>query len=442
MTSDYLYIMKYKIGAGLLILLASTSGFHYRDQALGWISSSLRPLQKDRVPTWKLRSQDYVVTARAQGELTGVQTTLVSAPRIQTRTLKIAWIEEEGTIAAAGDVVVQFESVETRLSLEENENTFTRYGHEIEKQKETSRSEMEILKMDGQEADLELTYAQNQVRKDENIFSQWEIQESIISAALARYKTGSIERKRELRQHLSQTNLRIKAIQQGKAEAEINLAQHTLSSLEARTPAGGVVLYRRWGLSQLKVGDEVWSGMPIVDIANLRQFQAQIRVSESDISGVEEGDPVKVVLNSFPGHTFPGKIKQVANVAAQISRQDPRKYLLCDVILDVPLEVMEQLKPGIQLVATIELSRRRGVLVVPKSAVIKKDSDFVVFVKRGEEYVEEKVRISGTDYGFYVIEGVEEGVEVCLQHPYDELKLHLPDLSTPPAPTQRPRFVF
>ena len=434
--------MKYKIGAGLLILLASASGFYYRDQALGWISSSLRPLQKDRVPTWKLRSQDYVVTARALGELTGVQTTLVSAPRIQTRTLKIAWIEEEGTIAAAGDVVVQFESVETRLSLEENENTFTRYGHEIEKQKETSRSEIEILNMDGQEADLELTYAQNQVRKDENIFSQWEIQESIISAALARYKTGSIERKRELRQRLSQTDLRIKTIQQGKAEAEMKMAQHTLSSLEARTPAGGVVLYRRWGLTQLKVGDEVWSGMPIVDIANLRQFQAQVRVNESDISGVEVGDPVKVVLNSFPRHTFPGKIKQVANVAAQISHQDPRKYLLCDVILEVPLEVMEQLKPGIQLVATIELSRRRGVLVVPKSAVIKKDSDFVVFVKRGEEYVEKKIRISGTDYGFYVIEGVEEGDEVCLQHPYDELKLHLPDMSTPPAPTQRPRFVF
>ena len=80
--------------------------------------------------------------------------------------------------------------------------------------------------------------------------------------------------------------------------------------------------------------------------------------------------------------------------------------------------------------------------MVPKSAVIRRDTDFVVFVKRGEEYKEQKVEITATDYGFHVIEGLEEGDEVCLQHPYDDLKLQLPDFSTSPSSSRRPRFVF
>ena len=435
--------MKYKIAGWVLLLSALASGgIHYRDQALKWVSAYLQPIQKDPIPTLKLRLRDYTVTATARGELTGLETRLVSAPPIRTGTLQIAWIQKEGAIVAPGDVVVRFDSVETLLSLEENRNKFTRYQHEIEKQGEDSRSRMQILGMDEQEVHLELNFAERQIRKDEEIFSRWDIQESIISAALARYKAGMIGRKRELTQELSQADLRILNIEEARAKAEMGLAQHTLSSLEAKAPGEGVVLYRRRGLSQLKVGDDVWRGMPIVDIADLRQFQGQVRVNESDISGVEVGNPVKVRLRAFPGQTFSGRIKRVTTVAAQISRQDPRKYFLCDVVLDVPLQVMEELKPGIQLTATIELGQRKGVLVVPKSAVIRRDTDFVVFVKRGKEYVEEKVGIADTDYGFHVIEGLEEGDEVCLQHPYDELKLHLPDFSTPPSSTRRPRFVF
>lgn len=434
--------MKYKIAGGLLVLLAAATGFDYRAQASEWIAHYLQQETKEPVPTWRLRSRNYVITATAPGELTGLQTTLVAAPIIRTGPLKIAWLEEEGTIVAPGDVVVRFESVEAALSLEENQNSFTRYRHEIEKKEEDSRSQMQILEMDGEEADIELEYAEKQVRRDEQIFSRWEIQEQIMSAALALYKAGTIDQKRGLMQELSQAGLRILNIEQGKAKAEMDLAQHTLSSLEAKAPAQGVVLHRRWRLSPLKVGDDVWPGLPIVEIANLEQFQAQVRVNEVDISGINVDNPVEVRLNSLPGDTFPGKVKQVGRMAAQISRQDPRKYFLCDVVLDVPTDVMDQLKPGIQLTAFIEVGQRTGVLVVPSSAVIKKDADFVVFVKRGEEFVQQKVEISETDYGFLVIEGVRDGDEVALHHPYNELELHLPDFSSPPVSTRRPRFVF
>jgi multidrug efflux pump subunit AcrA (membrane-fusion protein) len=220
----------------------------------------------------------------------------------------------------------------------------------------------------------------------------------------------------------------------------MGLAQQTLDSLEVRAPLEGVVLYQRQGFNDIDVGSEVWPGQPLVDLANLRQFQGRFNVVESDMSGIERGKKAQVVLNAFPGQMFTGTIKQVGAAAQQLSYQDPRKYFVCEVVLDVPLEVMQHLKPGMRLTGEILVGVRKDALVVPKSAVIKKDAAFLVYVRSGQEYRERPVKIVDGDYGFYVLDGVREGESVCLQHPFEKQKLHLPDFSAPAASTQGRRF--
>lgn len=433
--------MKGKLAAAAVIVLAGSLGLGYRKELVDWISNYLKPPLQDPVPIWRLTKRSYTVSVTADGELTGLQTIPVSVPQVRTGSLKIAWMAEEGTLLQAGQVVVGFDSREALLSLEQNQNSFTSYEHRIEKAEGDGRSQNQILGIEKQAADLELVYAENQVVTDEEIFSRWEIQEKIMSAALARYKQTTVERKQHLNRGLSQADLRILTIERQKAHSEMKLAEQTLSSLEAKAPAEGVVLYRRWGVSQLKVGDDVWSGQPIVDIANMRQFKGRVQVPETDVAGVERGKKVSVVLSAFPGRTWAGKITQVAAVAQQISRRDPRKYFTCDVLLEVAVEILQELKPGMQLTGTIEVEQRQDVLVVPKSAVFKKQNAFVVFVKQGEQYVEKGIAIADSDHGFHVIEGAREGDLICLRHPFQKENLHLPDFSAPGAPTQMRRFI-
>lgn len=434
--------MKAKLLGALALLLAGTGGFHYRHQAVERISAYLSPLEEDPVPTLKLERKNYRVTVFAPGELTGLQTTPIVTPRVRTGALKVAWLVEEGTIVSAKDEVARFDSTDAQLALQQNQTTFDSHQHRISKAQEDGRSRLEILGIEREEADLEWDYARQQVHRDEEIFSRWEIQEAIMSAALAQYKTRSIETKTDLNQQQSRADLSMLKIEQQKAETEIKLAQQTLSSLQMLSPVEGVVLYRRRGLFETKVGDDAWPGQEILEIANLRQFQGRIQIVESDVAGVRVGIPVEVELAALPGHTFSGKINRVATVPQQSSRSDPRKFFSCDVLLDVPLETMSQLKPGMQLSARLEVAHREDVLAVPKSAVIKKEADFVVFLKEGESYREQKVTLVDSDYGFYVIEGVEEGREICLQHPFEKQRLHLPDFSGPSTPTQMRRFIM
>lgn len=415
--------------------------FAYGDRAVDWVSGYLNPKIEEPVPTLRLQRRDYTMTVTAEGELTGLQTVPVSVPPLRTGAVKIGWIVEEGTFVTSGDLVVRLESTEAALALEQNKNTFDSYLYQIEKAGHDGRSQLKVFDLDRQATDIELTYAENQIRIDEEIFSRWEIQESVISAALARYKAGNIESKRNLNQGLSQAQLRILNIERQKAQSEMNLAQQTLSSLDVKAPAEGIVLYKRWFMGTLpKAGDEVWGGQAVAELANLRRFQGKLNVIENDIAGVEKAKSVEVALYAFPGQTFSGTIKRVATVAQQLSRQDPRKFFTCEVLLDVPVEIMTELKPGMQLAGKIRIGERKRVLVVPKSAVIKQETEFIVFVRQAEKYVERKIKILESDYGFHVVEGLREGDEVCLQHPYEKQKLHLPDFSAPSAPTQGRRF--
>lgn len=434
--------MARSIATILILILLAAGGWFSRDRAVAWLDDYLQAAAEEPVPVVAVTPREYLVTVRGSGELTGLQTTPVATPPVRTGSLKVAWLAEEGTLVGPGDVLVEFDNTDALLTLEQNQNSYSSFDFQIQRTEVNVRGEHQVLVIDREAARLEEEYAENQVRQDEEIFSLWEIQESIVSAALAAYRRGVLEDKGLLRQHLSQADLEILEIERRKADGEMQLARQTLSSLLLTSPVEGILLYRRTRLNRLQVGDEVWPGQPLVEVANLRQFKGNVLVAETDIAGVERGKKVRVVLNAMPGETFEAVVQQVATVAQQVSRSDPRKYFNCEIVLTVPVEVMDKLKPGMRLRADIEAGHHPEALVLPKSAVIKMGTGFSVFVRQGESYREKKVEVVDGDHGFYVVRGLEEGEQVCLKHPFEREQLRLPDFSAPSAPTQSRRFVI
>ncbi|MDE2924967.1 MAG: efflux RND transporter periplasmic adaptor subunit [Acidobacteriota bacterium] len=423
-----------------LLVVAAGVVFHFRDAGRQWLATLMDPQENEPVPLMRVTPQDYRVLVRADGELTGLQVTPVHAPMVKTGSLKLAWLADEGQIVEQGDTVVAFDQTDAVLTLQQSHNTLDTQNHLIEKQKMEARSRAATLKRDLESTDLELDYTQDQIRKDERIFSRWEIRESIMSAALARYRKGHLNRKGEVEQGLSEADLRLLQVDRKMAETEMEMARETLSSLEAKAPLGGVVLYRRsWTV--LEVGSEVWPTQPLMDIADMERFRARLFVPENQIRGVQTGKKVQVRLDAFPGENFSGEIDKVDKIARQRHPRDPRKFFLCEARLHVSPESMEKLNPGMRFSAEIELGEQTGVIVIPRSAVIKKDSEFVVFVREGGEYLEKRIEIVDSDFGFHVVQGLAAGTRICLRHPLEDQRLHLPDFSSPTASTQRRRYV-
>ena len=423
-----------------LLVVAAGVTFHFRELGKQWLATLMDPRDSEPVPLMRVTPQDYRVLVRADGELTGLQITPVHAPRVRTGALKVAWLADEGQIVGKGDTVVVFDQTDAMLTLKQSHTTLDTQNHLIEKQEMEARSRIEALERDLESTDLELEYTRDQIRKDEEIFSRWEIQESIMSAALARFKKGHLNRKGEVEEGLSEADLRLLQVDRKMAETEMKLARETLSSLEAKASIGGVVLYMRsW--SVLEVGSEVWPSQPLMEIADMDRFRGRLFVPENQIRGVQMGRKVQVRLDAMPGKVLSGEIDTVDKIARQLHPRDPRKFFLCEARLDVSPDTLEKLNPGMRFSAEIELGEQSDAIVIPKSAVIKKDSEFVVFVREGGEYLEKKIEIVDSDFGFHLVQGVAAGTRICLRNPREDQSLQLPDFSSPTASTQRRRYV-
>lgn len=426
----------------VLTLVIGGGIYLYGEALVRSLAEQFVPVEMKSVPTLMLQKRPFHMIVPALGELKGYQTVPLVGPRVHRRALTIGWLVEEGSLIKKGDVVVQFDESEAQLALEQSDTEYSSFRYRIEQTEESARGEMEVLVLDQEAAEAELEFANQQIRRDEVIFSRWEIQESLMSAALADFKKKTTAEKGELQADVTESDLRILDIDKRKAEVEIEAAQDSLNKMVLVAPVDGVVIYKRYGIDRLEVGGTVYGGMAIMEIASLNQFRAIVQVLENDISGVEAGKPVRLRLDAFREMEFSGTVEKVARIAKQINREDPRKYFECDVLLEVPIEMMDRMKPGMRVVSEIEARRSDGGLLLPKSAVIKRDNAFFVYIRKGDDYQELPVKILASDHGFYEIDGIDEGLEVCLQHPFEDRQLVLPDFSAPRAPTQSQRYVI
>jgi RND family efflux transporter MFP subunit len=431
---------------GLVLLLLVVLGFGMYliwGKVSGSVREWLTPPDQDPVPTMTATKGSYKLIVPAEGELLGLSTIPVMTPRVRTGSLKISWLADEGRVVNEGQKVVQFDPTDAELSLQQSENQVDSYDYRITQTDENNRGTITSLQKDEEAAQLEVSFATDQIRKDEDIFSRWDIEESLMSAALADFRKKTVNSKVDLQHKVGNADLKILDISQKKAQVEMNMAKETLSALTLTAPTQGVLIYERRGLDPLEVGSEVWPGQPVLQIASLDKFRARVRIPEKDVVGVRRGQDVAVTLEAFPAETFHGKVTRLSRIAKQIDRDDPRKYFECDVLLAVPMDEMEKLKPGMAARAEIHLGSFEDAFVLPRSSLIKKETGWVVFLaEKNDQYVEQPVEILGSDHGFYLVQGLEEGATVCLRHPFESQKLALPDFNAPAAPTRTERFVI
>ena len=423
-------------------LLTVGLAWTYHENALSALQEYLNPDPEDPIPTLELIERKYRLLVLTEGELIGLKTTPVLTPEVRRGGLKIAWMREEGALVEPGEVLVRFDSSEAQLALEENQNQVSTLRQQIDKTATDSGTEMRILEVDRKSADLEFLFARSQIRRDDDIFSRWEIQESLMSAALAEYKQLSVDERASLRGQLTEADLGILEIEKKQANTEVELAEEALSALELPGSVGGVLFYKRYGWKEVEVGSEAWPGQELMEIADLNQFRARLEIPESDISGVRSGSSVQVTVNALPEKSFTGRVATLAATSRQISRKDPRKYFECQVDLNVSTEILSFLKPGMRVQGQIATEVNEHALVLPRSAVFREEEQFVVFTQEETSYKRNEVEILGGDHGFYVVEGLEEGQLACLKHPFDRSRLRLPDFNAPSTSSVERRFTI
>ncbi|HET9743081.1 MAG TPA: FixH family protein [Terriglobales bacterium] len=140
-------------------------------------------------------------------------------------------------------------------------------------------------------------------------------------------------------------------------------------------------------------------------IADLSQVWVYAQVFQNDIGRIKLGDPATVTIDAYPGRSFRGRVQQI------LPQVDPAtRTVRVRLIFDNPKLL---LKPGMYV--NVDLDVPLGTqTVVPVSGVLQSGTRQIVFLDKGNGYLEPRAVDTGprVDDRFIVLKGLQAGERI------------------------------
>ncbi|MDQ7086493.1 MAG: efflux RND transporter periplasmic adaptor subunit [Acidobacteriota bacterium] len=202
---------------------------------------------------------------------------------------------------------------------------------------------------------------------------------------LAEQAVALQEKSRRLR--LATAERKVKELEQA-----VTRIREDLKRLEVGAErAGYVVLVPNWRGDKPKVGETVWRGRPILELADLTHMQVAAEVAEADAGYVAEGQRVEIRLDAAPDRLFSGRIRRLGRLFRTKSKDIPSKVF--DAIIEIDDPDTELMRPGMAASLKILVPTPGPVIQVSEQAVRHTDDGAWVEVRRGGARRSEKVRV-------------------------------------------------
>lgn len=147
-------------------------------------------------------------------------------------------------------------------------------------------------------------------------------------------------------------------------QKEATLAQRRidLGNTFIRSPVDGVVIARNVDVGQT-VAASLQSPILFTIAQDLKRMQVEVNVDEADIGRIREGQIASFTVDSFPGRTFPGQVRQVRKAPKEVSNVITYTVVVSTQNPDL------RLLPGMTANVTFQIARRENVAMIPNAAL-------------------------------------------------------------------------
>jgi HlyD family secretion protein len=354
-----------------------------------------------------------------EGTVKALNSINISAPNISWRYggLKITSLIPFGKEVAKGDTVIVFDPSEIKKAIIDAEQKLQIANAELDKLKATQESEIQDL-----ESDLETTRISQEISKInfeqaiyESEVTKKEINLKLETAniSLARAKEQIDNKKKIQTEEVFQKTLNIRQL-----NATLEEANRSLKSLFVISPSPGfAILSLNWMTNQKwQVGDQPYSGTALIELPDLNEMLAEVKINEVDITKITPGLKVEIKPDAYSDTTFTGKVTAVANLAQSKDSKSKIKIFPVQIKIDGK---SKSLLPGLTVSCKIHISEIPDVLYIPVEAILKEQSKEFVYVRTKGGFSHRDVKIGSINTDFAVVtDGLKENEELALSDPY------------------------
>jgi HlyD family secretion protein len=353
---------KIAIGVGATVLLGGMVWFSVYQVNKGLVT----------VQSGQVIRQDLTSIVTASGEIRPKNYTNVLGEGIGKITDIVV---KEGDQVRKGDVLLHLESIQPGADVEAQKATVE--GSEAAMRAASASYDAAVATLSQRQADLEK--AKLDWQRSQSLYKNELIARSDYDAAHASFDSAAAAlnaAKAQVDQtRAAREQARLVADQ---ARAVLTHTQDVLRKTTYRAPINGIVSY-----IAVRVGENVVPGIQnaegsfLMTISDMSVVTAEVKVDETDITNVRNGEPADVTIDAIPGTTFHGRVTEVGELAilrssgqaattqTTANTQEARDFKVV-VTLDHP---PDSLRPGLSSTAKIETAHKKAVLSIPIQAL-------------------------------------------------------------------------
>jgi len=373
-----------------------------------------------QIPTSKVTKGVFFIDLYEEGELQAVNSIVLSSPTINWRfgyNMKITFIVKDGTEVNAGDTVIVFDPSEVNKAILDCQSKLEISGAELEKLLAQQESDLEELRVN-----YEVTRISHEISKIKFEQAEYasEMERKQIQLNLEKADIALLQAKEQIdnRIKINAEEVKQKKLTITQDEQMLRDANDALRQLTVVTPSPGIaIIGSNWSSgNKFQVGEQVYSGYPLITLPDLSLLKANVRINEVDIAKITKGLNVEIKPDAFSDRKFAGVVREVANLAINKPGSTKIKVFPVSVYLS---ETDKSLLPGLTVSCRIIIDKLEDVLFVPIDAIVTELGINYVYKKTatGFKKVEIETGRSNSDYTV-IVKGLDEGDVVAMTDPF------------------------
>jgi HlyD family secretion protein len=259
---------------------------------------------------------------RLHGTVEPVRSHPLVVPRLTgsaSGSLVIVHLAKPGSLVKRGDLLIEFDRQAQIKTAHDREAEYRDFVEQINKKRGeqlTARAKDES----------EITTAENAVKAAELEMLKNEMappivaEQNTLTLAEARAKLLQLRKTFDLKRKADTADVRALEIQRDRAKNAWTHAESNASKMRIESPIDGmVVLKSTWKngtMGEVQEGEEVRSGLPILDVVDATVMRVRARVNQADVERLEVGQAARITLDSYPSKTFDGRLEQLSQIGA------------------------------------------------------------------------------------------------------------------------------
>jgi HlyD family secretion protein len=309
-------------------------------------------------------TQNIVQTVAASGKIYPVEEVKISSD-VSGEIIELN--VKEGDIVEKGQLLARIQAESYQAYVEQSEaNLNNAKANEANLQARLKQVEAQLLNTEANFNRTKGLYEKKVLSK-----ADFEQAETAYKSAQAEYAAG--------KDAIKAAEFTTKAV-----AASIKDAKNNLNKTAIYAPMSGIVSLLNVEKGEKVVGTLQMTGTEMMRIADFRQMEVRVDVSESEIIKIKIGDTADIQIDAYLDRNFMGMVSEVANTSkgasGDILAADQSTNFVVKILIDrnsytdLLTQTQKPFLPGMSATVEIKTKRKDNVVAVPIQAVAAKDT--------------------------------------------------------------------